>query len=149
STVYQYTLHISSELPKNKARVAQMANILLEKQMQYKQSGMDVDIITPEEWLMLQDLPIREYMQDRMSIQRDADYMEKVSKVLFAFSGMIKNGVDPRDALAMTAQELKASEQPGAMPPEEMMMEPPVEPGMTGMPPPDFNPSTTGQPPMY
>lgn len=152
STVYQYTLHISSELPKNKARVAQMANILLEKQMQYKQSGMDVDIITPEEWLMLQDLPIREYMQDRMSIQRDADYMEKVSKVLFAFSGMIKNGVDPRDALAMTAQELKASEQPGAMPPEEMMMEPPVDPGMpstTGQPPIDFDTSVTGQPPMY
>ena len=120
--VFDYQIAISSELPKNKARIAQMANILMEKQMQYKQSGMQVDMITPEEWLMLQDLPTRELMQDRMGIQRSADYLEKVSRIIFTYGGLIQNGVDANEALEITAQDFQAAEQPGAPMPEDMMM---------------------------
>lgn len=127
--VFQYSINISSELPKNKARIAQMANTLMEKQMQYKQSGGQVDLITPEEWLMCQDLPERELMQDRMGIQRDADYLTKITKVLYTYSGMVQNGMDPKDAMLATAQELKADEQPGSPYPEELGM------GGGGMPP--------------
>ena len=120
--VFDYQIAISSELPKNKARIAQMANILMEKQMQYKQSGMQVDMITPEEWLMLQDLPTKELMQDRMGIQRSADYLEKVSRIIFTYGGLIQNGVDANEALEITAQDFQAAEQPGAPMPEDMMM---------------------------
>ena len=128
--IFQYEINISSELPKNKARTAQMANILMEKQMQYQQMGQQVDLITPEEWLMMQDIPQRELMQERMGIQRNADYLEKVSRILFTYTGLVKDGMDPREALDVTAQEMMAAEQPGAPRPEEMMMEAPPDMGM-------------------
>jgi hypothetical protein len=112
-TLFTYAISISTELPKNKARLAQMANTLMEKQMQYAQNGGKVDFITPEEWLMLQDLPIREYMQQRMGIQRSADYMEKVTEVLTTFAEQVKQGVPPADAMANTAAMLQAKETPG------------------------------------
>lgn len=128
-TVYQYELSVSSDLPKNKARISQMANTLMEKQMQYAQSGMKVELITPEEWLMMQDVPIREYMQKRMGIQRSKDYQEKVAEILFTFAGLVRNGANPQEAMDLTAQQFQASEDPAAMPP--MMQEeapPPTDP---------------------
>ena len=46
--VFKYQIHISADLPKNRQRIAEMANQLMEKQMQYKQAGEEVDLITPE-----------------------------------------------------------------------------------------------------
>ena len=121
-TLRHYNISISSELPKNKARIAQMANTLMEKQLQYQQAGQQVDLITPEEWLMMQDLPYRELMQKRMGLQKNANYVEKVSQILFTFAGLAKNGMDPREAIAMTAQEMQKAENPNAPGPEDMMM---------------------------
>ena len=123
-TVFQYTLNVSSELPKNKARLAQTANVLMEKQMQYQAGGAPngVDYITPEEWLMMQDLPNKEMLQTRMGLQRNADYVEKVSQILFQYAGLVKSGMDPRDAIAVTAQQMQSQEIPGTPPPEEMIM---------------------------
>jgi hypothetical protein len=130
-TLDMYELHISSELPKNKARLAQTANVIMEKQLQYAQSGKQVDLLTPEEWLMLQDLPIKEYMQKRMGMQRSADYMEKVSRVISTFTGLAKAGVPPEEALEMTAQAMQGMEMPGGpqmeMPQPEMGMEMPPQ----------------------
>ena len=117
-TLNNYELHISSQLPKNKARMAQTANALMEKQMQYAQAGQQVELITPEEWLMLQDLPIREYMTERMGKQRSQDYLEKVAKILTTFTGLAKSGVSPDEALEMTAQSMQSMEMPGMEPPE-------------------------------
>lgn len=130
-TMFHYNLSISSELPRNKARIAQTANILMEKQMQYAQTGQQVDLITPEEWLQMQDLPNKEIMQKRMGIQKSANYIEKVSQILFTFAGLARNGMDPADAITATAQEMQRMENPQAPEPEEMMMpgEPPMPQG--------------------
>jgi hypothetical protein len=121
-----YALNISTELPKNKARIAQMANILMEKQLQYQQAGQKVSFITPEEWLMMQDLPQKELMQERMGIQRNTDYTEKVSRILFGYTNLVQQGVDPRDARDLVAQDLQAAEVPGSQVPG-MMEAPPEE----------------------
>ena len=122
--VFDYTMSISSELPKNKARLAQMATTIMEKQMQYAQMGQQVELITPEEWLMWQDIPNKEYMLERMNIQRSADYTSKVSEILFTYGTLVKQGVDPKEAIHMTAEQMQLNETPGMVP----EMAPPPEP---------------------
>jgi hypothetical protein len=102
-----YEINISTELPKNKDRIAQKANMLMEKQMQYAQNGGPVDLITPEEWLSLQDLPFKELMYQRMGIQRNKDFTEKVSQILFGFSELTKSGMPPEQAIAAMADMMK------------------------------------------
>jgi hypothetical protein len=84
----------------------------MEKQMQYSQSGQKVEWITPEEWLMFQDLPNKEYMLERMGIQRNSDYVDKVSQVIFQYAELTQNGMPPEQALVATANTLQQSETP-------------------------------------
>ena len=125
-TLFQYSVNVSSELPKNKARIAQMANTLMEKQMQYAASGSGdgVDYITPEEWLLCQDLPMRELMQDRMGIQRNADYMEQVSQTIFQFADLTSRGMKGEDAMAAIAGDLQQRNNPASSMPEGFMPDP-------------------------
>ena len=106
-TLFNYQIMISSELPKNRQRVAAMANMLMEKQMQYQQQGTQVQLITEEEWLMFQDLPNKEFMLERMGVQRMQDATQEVAQVLYDYAGLIENGMTPNDALLATAQHLK------------------------------------------
>jgi hypothetical protein len=106
-TAFNYQINISSELPRNKARIAEMANQLMEKQMQYQQQGESVDLITVEEWLQMQDLPMREYMLERMGIQRMNNEIENVSQTLFEFAELTKQGMAPQDAMLAVAKSLK------------------------------------------
>lgn len=117
NTVYDYQINISAELPKNRARIAEMANQLMEKQMQYKQMGDDVDLITPEEWLMFQDLPNKEYMLERMGVQRLNNEVENVSQTLFEFANLTKQGLSPQEAILATAKSLSNKRQ-GIIPEE-------------------------------
>lgn len=112
-TVFNYELVISSELPKNKSRIESVANHLMEMQMQYQGQGIDVDIITPEEWLMMQDLPMREYMQERMGIQRTQNWVSTVAQAVTQYAGLVENGVDPEEAIAATADTMARQAQPG------------------------------------
>ena len=113
-TIFSYELVISSELPKNKTRIESVANHLMEMQMQYQGQGIDVDIITPEEWLMMQDLPMREYMQERMGIQRTQNWVSMVSQAITQYAGLVENGVDPEEAISATADTMARQAQPGA-----------------------------------
>ena len=113
-TIFSYELVISSELPKNKTRIESVANHLMEMQMQYHGQGIDVDIITPEEWLMMQDLPMREYMQERMGIQRTQNWVSMVSQAVTQYAGLVENGVDPEEAISATADTMARQAQPGA-----------------------------------
>lgn len=122
-TVFDYVIDISSELPRNKQRTAQMADKLIEAQMQYANSGQNVDLITPEEWLYMQDIPNKELMLNRMGLQRSADYIDKVTRILYTFSGLSSRGMDPQEAIALTAQSFASTENPNIPPPEELMME--------------------------
>ena len=90
--------------------------------MQYReQGGGGVELITEEEWLMFQDLPNKEYMLERMGIQRLESNVEKVSQVLFQYSDLVKQGMDPNEAILATANSLSQPQMdmgpvPGAMP---------------------------------
>lgn len=106
-TLFNYQITISSELPKNRQRIASVANMLMEKQMQYSQQGSQVQLITEEEWLMFQDLPNKELMLERMGVQRMQDVTAEVAQVLYEYAGLVENGVTPNDALMITAQHLK------------------------------------------
>lgn len=111
----QYSINISSDLPKTKQRLAAMANTLMEKQMQYGGNGNGPDIITPEEWLACQDLPNKEYMLRRMKVQRMSDLSADVAETIFGFSNLARNGVAPDDAIALLAQS-KMARQSGKEP---------------------------------
>ena len=106
-TLFNYAINISSELPKNKQRIAATADMLMEKQMQYNSQGTNVQLITEEEWLEMQDLPNKERMLERMGAQRQQDVVEEVSQVLFNYADLIQNGTDPESALLATAQGLQ------------------------------------------
>lgn len=135
-TLNHYSLHISSELPKNKARIAQTANTLMEKQMQYNQNGQGgTELITQEEWLMCQDIPIKELMMERMGIQRNRDYVEQVSQILFQFTGLTQEGVDPMDALQMVANTMQEQQNPASQVPPVVMPEAPPMASPMDIPP--------------
>lgn len=146
-TVFNYQINVSSELPRNKARLAEMANQLMEKQMQYQQQGESVDLITVEEWLMCQDLPMKEYMLERMGIQRMNNEVENVSQTLFQFAELTKNGMNPQDAMMAVAKSLR-DKKAGKLPAEpevNPLMQEGMLPEDTQMP--QFSGGTPAQPP--
>ena len=106
-TLFNYRIAVSSELPKNKQRIAAMATELLQAQAQYREQGDNVNWITEEEWLMLQDIPMKEYMLERMGVQRRENALEEVSQVLYNFSGLVNQGMTPEQAMLATAQQLQ------------------------------------------
>lgn len=108
-TLFDYEIMISSELPKNKQRIAEAANYLMEKQMQYNQAQQGIQLITEEEWLQMQDLPFKEQMLERMGLQRINDAVQDVSQVLFQYADLVTKGVKPEDAMLATAQTLDQS----------------------------------------
>jgi hypothetical protein len=112
-TVFDYEINISSELPKNKTVVANMANKMMEMQMQYSAQNIEVDLITPQEWLMLQqDLPIKEYMLERMGLQRTSNWVEATAQIVTQYTSLIEQGVNPNDALQTTAATMEAQSSP-------------------------------------
>lgn len=129
-SLFNYQINISSELPRNKARIAEMANQLMEKQMQYAQQGDSVDLITTEEWLMMQDLPMKEYMLERMGVQRMNNEVENVSQTLFQFAELTKNGMSPQDAMLATAKSLR-DKRAGRAPAEDEV-DPLMQQGLVG-----------------
>lgn len=136
--IFNYQINVSSELPRNKARIAEMANQLMEKQMQYQQQGDTVDLITVEEWLSMQDLPMKEYMLERMGVQRMNNEVENVSQTLFEFAELTKKGMNPQDALLAVAKSLR-NKRAGKVP-EEPEVNPLMQEGMVpeNIPTPEF-----------
>ena len=112
--VFEYDVMLSSELPKNKARLEAIANHLMEMQMQYQGQGISVDLITPQEWLMFQDIPHKEYMFERMNIQRNQNWTELVAQAVTQYANLIQKGVDPEEAIAATADTMARQGEPGA-----------------------------------
>lgn len=119
--VYSYEIAISTVLPKNKQRQAEIATQIMEKQLQYQQAGQKVDWITPEEWLRYQDIPFREEMLERMGIQRYSNMVEDVTEAIVGFADLTKSGVDPQDAISMVSQNLVNKGQPDRQTYGEMM----------------------------
>ena len=84
-----------------------MATELLQAQAQYREQGDNVNWITEEEWLMLQDIPMKEYMLERMGVQRRENALEEVSQVLYNFAGLVNQGMTPEESMLATAQQLQ------------------------------------------
>ena len=104
---FRYTLDIQTYLPRNKARLASIANMLLEKQAQYQP---DPEIITVEEWLLMQDIPFKDMIFKRMGIQRNTMITEQVAKTLEMFSTLVDGGYDPDAAVDAVAAQLQADQ---------------------------------------
>jgi hypothetical protein len=111
-TVFGYEMDISSILPKNKQRIEQQAMVLLEKQAQYKSAGMEVEWITPEEALMMMNLPYAEMMLERMGIERHENFIETVSQIVYQYGTLTQNGMSPEEALYATANTLQQAKTP-------------------------------------
>ncbi len=92
---FDYAIDISQELPRNKARRAEMANTMMEKQMQY---NMEPAIITPEEWVMMQDLPNKDYMVQRMKQIRLKDTAMDLAAGYAAIEMAMDDGVPAQEA---------------------------------------------------
>lgn len=105
---FRYSLDIQTYLPRNKARLATIANMLLEKQAQYRP---DPEIITVEEWLLMQDIPFKDMIFKRMGIQRNTTITEQVAKTLEMFAGLVDGGMDPDTAVEQVANQLQADQQ--------------------------------------
>jgi hypothetical protein len=132
-TVFDYAVQISSELPKNKQRVQAWANTMMEKQLQYQKEGMQVEIITPEEWIRMQDVPYKEQMLERMGIESRLNSWIEANTVISEYASMIEQGVTAEDAMALSAQGLDAMRAGVPTPYQEQMM------NGTTMPPIDMN----------
>lgn len=108
---YNKFINIQSSLPRNKMRLAQAANILLEKQAQYKASP---ELITMEEWLLFQDIPFKDLIMERLNIQRNNNMTEQVTQILFQFAGLIESGMDPEEALTQVTASMEQTQNPEA-----------------------------------
>ncbi len=121
--LFNYSIEVSSELPKNKQRTQAWANNMMEKQMQYQQAGMQIDVITPEEWIRAQDVPYKEQMLKRMGVQAGLNAYIEAQNVIAEYAAMLERGDLPEDAMAMAADGLQAMRQ-GEMTPYQEQMQP-------------------------
>ena len=108
-TFFDYTMVVSSEYPKSKARAEAVADNIMQMQMQYKGAGIDVDLITPQEWLMQKDLPNKEFMLERMEVQRVQNFKDLVSNAIKTFSVLNELGMSPDDAINKSAEMMANS----------------------------------------
>ena len=69
------------------------------------------EIITVEEWLLMQDIPFKDMIFKRMGIQRNTTITEQVAKTLEMFAGLVDAGVDPDTAVEQVANQLQADQQ--------------------------------------
>lgn len=106
--VFEYAIQISSELPKNKQRVQAWANNMMEKQMQYQQDGIQIDVITPQEWIRCQDVPYKEQMLKRMGVQAGLNAWIEAQNVVAEYAAMLERGDLPEEAMSMAADGLNA-----------------------------------------
>lgn len=109
---FRYELDINMYLPRNKARLSSIANMLLEKQAQYKP---DPEIITVEEWLLMQDIPFKDMLFKRMGIQRNIRITEQVAETLEMFAGLVDGGMEPDAAMEQVANQLQAQQTTDAL----------------------------------
>ena len=108
---FDFTVNVSASTPINLHKLAEKADILLEKQMQYNPQPA---VMTMEEWLRYQDFPQKYHILRRMQDERMRDDVEELQSDIINYAGMVNEGMSPQGAVQQLAQErqLKRS-QPG------------------------------------
>lgn len=109
-TLFNYSIDISTDVPKSKAKLAASADEALERQMQY---GGFPEIITAEEWLKYQDFPQKDLLLARLKLDREADMAAQVTEILAMFSALVEQGVNPDEAIDMVTQHMMDQQTPG------------------------------------
>ena len=56
---------------------------------------------------MMQDIPYKEYFEERMGVQRTQNWQALVAQAVTQYSALIDNGVAPTDAINATAQTMQ------------------------------------------
>lgn len=109
---FRYALHISNQLPKNKMRLAQSADQIMEMSMQYQDpTGETPSLMTPEEWLEYQEFPQKDEMLKRMKMNREMDKEDEVIETLSMFTGLLAQGASPEEALQLTVDAMMNPEE--------------------------------------
>ena len=109
---FSYSIEASPLLPKNRARLAESANLIMQVQMQYQGQ---IELLTPEEWLYFQDFPQKDMILDRMKLDRLRDDYEEIASEITSFGAMTEEGMSPEGAVGQLAEERKAKREPGVM----------------------------------
>ena len=99
---FDFTVQVSPNLPKNKARMAEWANLIMEKQMQYQP---DVQLMSPLEWLSYQDAPQKHIIYNRIKAEEQANTMDEILGTLGGFASMYQQGLSPEDSVQILAEE--------------------------------------------
>ena len=103
--------------------------MLLEKQAQYQP---DPEIITVEEWLLMQDIPFKDMIFKRMGIQRNTTITEQVAKTLEMFATLVE-GDQTQTSVGNTAGAGDISQLVGGSPQAAQMGTQPTAPtGLSG-----------------
>lgn len=112
--VNQFGFHINATplLPKNRARLAEAANLIMQVQMQYQGQ---IELLTPEEWLFFQDFPQKDMILDRMKLERLRNDFEEVEGDISNFLAMTDEGVRPERAVQQLAEERATRREPDVM----------------------------------
>ena len=79
--------------------------------MQYQQAGIQIDCITPQEWIRCQDVPYKEQMLKRMGVQAGLNAWIEAQNVVAEYAAMLERGDLPEDAMSMAADGLQAMRQ--------------------------------------
>lgn len=108
--LFNYSINIDAETPKNKARLAAAADAILEKSMQYQANP---ELMTVEEWLMFQDYPQKDLILERLKADREANATEQVAQIISMFGSLVQNGMDPNAAMNQIVAQLQAQQQAG------------------------------------
>lgn len=106
------SINASPLLPKNRARLAEAANQIMQVQMQYQGQ---IELLTPEEWLYYQDFPQNDIILDRMKMDRLRNDKEDITAELQNFAGMTESGMRPEAAVDQLAKERAIKREPGVM----------------------------------
>jgi hypothetical protein len=75
--------------------------MLMEKQMQYQ---MNPPLLTPQEWLEMQDFPNKTRIMRRLKEAEQFNKTEDVTKTLFEFAELVKQGIPPEQAVNMIVE---------------------------------------------
>lgn len=108
SIEFSYAINISNQLPKNRMRLAQAADAMLEKSMQYQDpSGQTPDILTPEEWMTFQEFPQKDLILERMKLQRTGGKVEEFVQHMTMFTSLVAQGMSPEEAMEEVASVIE------------------------------------------
>lgn len=99
---FDFTCHATPNLPTNLIRLSDLADVLMEKQVQYNPQP---PIITVEEWLSYKDIPMKYHILRRIQDDRRRNDLEEVESDLASFAGMVDQGMRPEQAVAQLANE--------------------------------------------